>query len=500
MVVRRWIGLGALVAIAAAAAFVYRHASMQRIREDFTGPLNEPRYQSQLLSEVFDTVADREPPYRPAPKGELEFNNQIAPIIYGKCARCHYVAGVAPFALGSFGDVKKRARRIAQAVSRGLMPPWRADRCSLAFAGDFSLTNEEKGMLEQWLAEGCREGDRAKAPPPPTPPPEWRNGPPDVILQPAEAFHVAAEGPDLWRWFVMPTNYLEDRYVRLADVSPGSKAVHHVAVFSDTSGMARRLDAAAPGPGFAGIGFPEFPPASEFGQWEPGMFAPPLPDGIGYFLPKGADLVIQVHYHPTGKEEIDRSRVALYFCDKPVDKRLRCLPVIVSPRVLNIRPGEANVVFWAEEDVPGDISVVQIFPHMHLVGREIAAAATLPDGSKIPIIRISDWDFRWQTLYMLKTPLRLPAGTRIRLEARFDNSSANPRNPHQPPKPIRFGLKSGNEMCMISLLYTVDAERLTEGRPAASHYPDTFFPERFRRVVSGRKQIARSDAADLKKR
>jgi hypothetical protein len=490
MNLRRWLVLGGIsVVIASALALAATHVApfVGKIREPLTGARAEDQpFESELLAAAFQSARDRETPYRALRKGELAFNKQIAPIIYGKCARCHYDGGVAPFELTSFNDVKKRARRIQQVVSRKVMPPWMADHCSPEFVGDSSLTNEEKGMLEQWLAEGCREGNPLGVSPPPTPP-RWPRGVPDVILEPAEPYKVPAEGPDIFRCFVIPTNFSEDRYVRIASAAPGSKTVHHILLYTDTSGRARQLDENESGPGFSVFGFPPFDPASQMGQWEPGVVEPALAEGVGYFLPKGADLVLHAHYHPTGKEETDLSRVALYFCDKPVDKRLRCLPVFVRPDVLRIGAGQSDAVFWAEQTIPGDITVVQVFPHMHLLGRQMAAAAISPGGATLPIIRISNWDFRWQTLFMFKNPLRLTSGSRVRLEASFDNSADNPRNPNRPPKPVRFGITTDHEMCILSLLYTVDSERLSAGQIAGPEYPDTLFPRVWRTAQSGRR-------------
>ena len=427
--------------------------------------------------------------YQPVAKGTLEFHRDIAPIIYEKCAACHNAGGPAPFHLTSFGEVKKQARRIGQAIGRGLMPPWLPDACSQKFMGDRTLTTREKGMIEQWLREDAPEGNRADAPPSPKSAPEWPNGPPDAILQPREGWTVPAEGEDVYRCFVIPTNFSEDRYVRVADLAPGNpKVVHHAVLYVDVSGAARKLDAAEPGPGFTVFGALGFDPIGQMGLWGPGLRARPLPDGVGYFLPKGADVILQIHYQPTGKEERDQSRIALYFCDKPVVKRLRYMPIAVPPARLRIPAGENKAVFWAEQRMPGDITVVQIVPHMHLIGREMAAAAMLPrGGGTIPLIRISNWNFRWQNSYSLETPLRLPKGTRVRLEALFDNSTANPRNPNRPPKFVRFGKQTTDEMCILYLFYTVDSEDLTQNRPAPTTYPDTFQRLRWGEFAGGAK-------------
>jgi hypothetical protein len=413
--------------------------------------------------------------YQPAKRHILEFNNQIAPIVFTKCARCHYPGSAAPFALTSYREVRNHARAIRRALDRGLMPPWKPDHGVGEFFGDRSLTSQEKGMLKQWLAEGCREGDPSRKPLPPQVPPKWSLGPPDDILQMAEPFKIPAEGNDIYRCFVIPTNYPEDRWVRAADFEPGDpKVVHHALLFVDTSGQARARDAAEPGPGFTAFGALGFEIAGQLGAFIVGGTPEFLPDGVGYLLPKGADIVIQVHYHPTGKEETDRSRVGLYFCKQPVDKKLRFLTVAVPPRLLRIPPDESNCVFWAEQLMPPDVTVLQVFPHMHLIGRTIEATAILPKGRFVPVVRISDWDFRWQSIYTLKQPLDLPAGSRIRLEAHYDNSSGNPRNPNKPPKPVSFGFGTSDEMCVVWIGYIADKEFLTRNIAAPSTYPDHF--------------------------
>jgi hypothetical protein len=135
--------------------------------------------------------------YRPVKRGKLEFNKQIAPVVYGKCAKCHYQGSAAPFPLTSYREVRNHARAIRRALDRGLMPPWKPDRGVGEFLGDRALTDQEKGMLKQWLAEGCREGDPSKKPAPPKAPSKWSLGPPDDILQMTESFKIPADGNDI---------------------------------------------------------------------------------------------------------------------------------------------------------------------------------------------------------------------------------------------------------------------------------------------------------------
>src|SRR5208337_4169403 len=105
------------------------------------------------------------------------------------------------------------------------------------------------------------------------------------------------------------------------------------------------------------------------GGWAPGNFPRMLPDGVGVRLPKGADVVIQVHYHRTGKPEVDRTQVGLYFAKTTVEKRMRVYSV--RAKELRLPPGEANYQAEGYLPLPADVTLLQIMPHMHLLGREM---------------------------------------------------------------------------------------------------------------------------------
>ena len=412
--------------------------------------------------------------YRPVPAGSLTFSREIAPIVHDKCATCHQPGNVAPFSLITYHDLVRKRRMVAKVLKKHLMPPWKPVSGVGEFLGDFSLTVQERGMIMQWIAEGCLEGNPAEKLPMPQASEDWAAGEPDAVLSVTEDFAFEGEGDDEYRCFVIPTDFPEDRYVRAVDIRPGNKAImHHALVFTDTTGTGRSLDEKDSAPGYRSFGTIGFEPTGTLGCWVPGMKPVELPDGVGYLLPKGGDVIVQVHYKRSGKVELDSTQMALYFWDRPVDKQVRVLTVATPPNLLRIPAGSADYLASGSRFVPGDITVIGLFPHMHLLGREMVAAAIRSNGETIPMLRIDDWDFDWQSVYMLKRGLRLESGSRVTCVAKFDNSEENPRNPNTPPLPVSFGIETTSEMMLLCLYYIVDNEYISRGQRMVG-YPDSF--------------------------
>jgi WD40-like Beta Propeller Repeat len=186
-------------------------------------------------------------------------------------------------------------------------------------------------------------------------------------------------------------------------------------------------------------------------------------------LPKGSDFVLQIHFHLSGKPETERSQVAFYFADKPPERNLIDIdaPTLFSfGKALNIGPGAKDYAVEDSVVLPVDVQAYAIGAHAHYLGKEMKATATLPDGSTKPLLWIQDWNFNWQDTYRYKAPFELPKGTRIDVKIGWDNSADNPRNPKNPPRRVKWGLQSQDEMGGIALAVTTktkeDEEALTK--------------------------------------
>jgi hypothetical protein len=390
------------------------------------------------------------------------FSNEVVRILQSRCQTCHRAGEHAPFPLITYRDVYDRRDDVKDAVRGRAMPPWKP----VPGFGDFleprRLSDAELATVVNWIEAGVPEGDRTKLPTPRAFPEGWRLGPPDHVLEMAEAFTVPAKASDVYRCFLIPTNFPEDRWVTKVEFAPGDRTlVHHILSYIDTGSAAADLDRADPGPGYTCFGGPGFVPAGGLSGWAPGTQPRVTDSGVGMLLPKGATVVIQMHYNNNAPESrTDRTRVALHFAKAPIEKRQRGMAV--SNRTFTIPPGERRYEVRGSLTIPAgrDLHANTIAPHMHLLGREMKVTATYPDGTVRPLIHIDDWDFNWQGGYTFTKPIPLPAGTRIDMVAVFDNTAENLRQPSRPPRPVSWGEGTTDEMAIVFLGFTLDNERI----------------------------------------
>jgi mono/diheme cytochrome c family protein len=397
------------------------------------------------------TVSQPSPPTIPTPaSGETPtFNRHVAPLLFARCSICHRPGEIGPFPLLTYADAKKRARQLADITARKTMPPWKPEPGHGEFLDERRLTDAEIAVFANWAEAGAPEGDRADLPPTPKFPTGWRLGTPDLVLRMPEKFTIPAEGRDIYQHFVFPLNLSADRYVRAIEVRPSNPRVaHHAIGLLDISGNARKFEALAKamgkGPGYPGLGSQGFIPAGLTPGYVPGATPRPFPPDMALTLKKGMDFVLQMHYHPTGKKETDLTEVGLYFTDRKPERNPAGL--LMGSEDIDIPAGAKD---WRRRDVfvlPVNLSVTDVWCHMHMVGKEVHVRAELPDGTSKSLLKITDWDFNWQDTYRYKERVRLPKGTRIVTEWVFDNSADNPRNPNHPPKRVTHGEMSTDEM------------------------------------------------------
>ncbi len=317
--------------------------------------------------------------------------------------------------------------------------------------------------IAKWVDNGAPQGNPADLPTPLDFSGGWALGEPDLVLSYPEAYTPPATG-DMYRCFPMPTNVTSDRWVSAIDIKPGDpETVHHVIAYLDTTGESQSLDEHDPGPGYTSFGGPGFavsnPAAATLGGWAPGARPITLPDGIAYSLPANARVVLQVHYHPHhGNPKPDTTRIGIYYAKTKPSKRLYVVPLINTG--FAIPPNDPAYHVGANYVAPVAVHLWVIAPHMHLLGRKMSVQALFPSGETKCLINIDDWDFNWQGLYRYNEGIALPRGAWLSLDATYDNSSGNFRNPNVPPKPVYWGEQTTDEMCIAFLGVTLDFENM----------------------------------------
>jgi peroxiredoxin len=427
-----------------------------------------------------------------AAPGIPTYARDIAPILRSRCEGCHRDGEVAPFSLQTYEQASAWAPDLKRYTQNHQMPPWKPTPGYDEFkdADKRVLTDSELATIAKWADSGAPLGNPKDTPPPAKFVKGWRLGEPDMVIQPSAAYRLSADGDDVYRNFVVKTNFSEDRYVSGVEVRPGNSAVvHHMIAYIDGTPVngeyaSERLDGKDHDGqiGYTSFGGPGFNPTGMLGGWAPGNDPYLLPDGVAQIVPRGARIVIQVHYHKDGKPESDLTRLGIHFCKTTVDK------LVAGGLAINfgfkIPPGaeqyevksmwltgasSSEGIDMSHEELTSDQHILAVTPHMHLLGKEMKVWATLPDGTEKPLVWIKDWDFNWQMSYFLKEPLAAPKGTKIHMVAYYDNSAKNLRNPNRlKPKPVGWGESTFDEMCIAFVTTTRDDQHLNINPKVAS--------------------------------
>jgi hypothetical protein len=440
------------------------------------------------------------------------FTKDVAPILFNRCVTCHRPGEVAPMSLLTYDDARPWAKTIKSKVVSREMPPWGADPAHGKFKDERRLSQREIDTIAAWVDGGAVKGADADLPPAPSFATGWSGGQPDFVFELPEV-EVAAEGQmELqYRWVRIP--FETDRFAETLELRPSNTAVLHHAradvvslpegatvidgklVFQDAPGSSefdrRRNRPPVDGFDFARSTLISFIPGSHVERYGP---------GTGKRLEAGKYVRVELHYTPSGQPEKDRTRLGVRFAKGPVthevftiltprpftrapgadptyvvrDKELRTAPApdgtpgrVVLP---NIAPYEKDYELVAVMPVTEAITLHSLLPHMHLRGKDLTWIVTWPDGRDEIVLRIPNYDFNWQILYQLETPLKLPAGSKITTVAHFDNSAANKYNP-APDREVFWSDQSWDEMFVPYMEYTVDAQNLTAGSGTTQQQP-----------------------------
>jgi len=356
------------------------------------------------------------------------FANDVAPILFERCVSCHRPGEAAPMSFTSYQLVRPWVKAIRDQVVARSMPVWLADPHSGSFKNDRRLSQVEIDTIVNWVATGAPEGDPKRTPPPPSFAEGWQIGKPDVVIDMGRDYDVPAKAVVPYQYFVVPTNFTEDKWIEAAEIRTTNRAtVHHIIVYLQEPGK--------PAAGSDGMGL-----LVGYGPGEQPMIFEP---GTARLIKAGTSLRFQVHYTPNGTAYTDRSYVGLRFAKAPV-KYASGTGQAVSFS-LKIPPGDSNYETKSSWTAMTDTQIIDLMPHMHVRGKDFKYTITYPDGRQEVLLNVPRYDFNWQLKYDLKEVLNVPKGTRIDCVAHFDNSPNNKYNP-DPTKEVHWGDQTWEEM------------------------------------------------------
>jgi hypothetical protein len=387
------------------------------------------------------------------------WSEQVACIVYTRCTPCHHPGGSAPFSLVDYADAVGASAGMLSAVSNNRMPPWPPDPNYRRFAHERALSASEKQTLVDWLTNNTPQGNPAVAPAPPVYTSTEVIQQPDLSLQ-MPVYTIPPISSDLYRCFAIPSGNTANSFITGIEVVPGNNSVvHHVLVYADTTGVPLQLDAQDPAPGYNGFGGVGSNSAQLIGSWVPGSQPDFYPNGMGIRLPANATIILQVHYPVGSSFQQDSTKINLLLTTNPLTRNVYIAPALNHSTSLTngplFIPADSVKTFYAQAPVSFPVTLLAIFPHMHLIGRSIRSWAITSTGTNIPLIDIPNWNFMWQGGYFFRQPIKIPANSVLHSEATYDNTPNNPYNPNNPPVNVSLGEATTDEMMLVYFSFLV---------------------------------------------
>ena len=417
-------------------------------------------------------------------KETITWSEHIAPLVYKNCSPCHREGEAGSFPLMRYKDAVKKAALIKFVTRTRYMPPWPADPSYTHFVGERYLSDEQIDQIRRWVDEGMARGDSAQEPQPPVFYKGSYFGKPDLVITCPKPISIKGNGSDAFMILKFPYRMDKDTLLDFVEFVPHQrKLIHHVnghlvsydserefnymsgeCIHTDTKAQLLEVYKAMHIP-YTDKKEPQYPsllPNTVY--YLPGYVPPAYPAEVGgYRLKKnGVFLLNNIHYGPSNVDLSDSSYLNVFFRKTPIQR-----PVTESQLgTFGISPVEPEFVippnqiktFYTHTTLQKDISLLSINPHMHLIGKTFWAFALRPNGDTIPLIRINNWDFRWQYYYTFTHPVKLERGSSIHVYGTFDNTSKNPNNPFVPPRTITNGngvesMKTTEEMFQFIFTY-----------------------------------------------
>jgi hypothetical protein len=395
----------------------------------------------------------------------VTFNKDVLPVLQKRCQECHRPGEIAPMSFMSYEAARPWAKAMKAAVLTKKMPPWFAEQGTLPLAHDRTLSEAEVQTIVAWADSGAPEGDAKDKPAPRQFVDGW-NIKPDLIVEMPLDFQIPATGAVDYQYIRVKGNFPEDTWISAAEMRPSNRqVVHHGEVWAVPPGS-KWMANAQYGVAYA---MQEMPKQNSdntdiIGKFNPGVAAQNFVIGdSAKLVPKGSDLVFEIHYTTNGKPTTDRTKIGMTFAHGEHTTRYF---TSYGPTASNLKipAGDGNAEVVGEFTTQVDMKLVYAQPHMHVRGKDYELRAIYPTGEMQTLLK-AKWDFNWQLGFDFAEPVVLPKGTRLIGISHFDNSPNNPFNP-DPKKEVVWGLQNWEEMsnCFIGLVFDnkVDPKKIAK--------------------------------------
>lgn len=465
-----------------------RNAFLRNALEAF---LHDQPVQTQVGQTEICPIAFKQADHTPT------YTKDAGPILAKKCLYCHSEAwGIKPY-FNNYRTAKSWTAMMKETILTRRMPPWTWDtdvHQPYLYNDRMTMSPDETRTVLDWIDAGAPRGEGGD-------PLHWAtinwqkqkaNMPkPDIVVSNKE-IQVPPKGFNEYKFYQVDGPTKEDMWVIGTNLSSTNiKTIHHQMLIVTSRPLDYYTEKASPrrdeelveNDDDGGI------PAWELHQMrmdnvvndrfiriqvyglganQPSLFTHLWKDKLGFFVPKGSYLILETHYHGTGKPEKEISSLGLY-----LHKGTSQLQNINSGKVsfinhIELPPNGRNIAVDADPVIlPKRSGLLALGLHMHMRGKSARYYATYPDGkvellASHPIFNYTTSTARGITFSADKI---LPAGTQVHIQCTFDNSSENPFNP-DPKKGVHWGQTiDRSEMCM-GYLWTYEVPE--DGRKVSS--------------------------------
>jgi hypothetical protein len=388
----------------------------------------------------------------------LSYAKDIEPIVATHCIACHKNEGSAPFSLQNYKSVKNMAQMMLHVTETGYMPPWKANPNFSHFANERIMPKEQIQVIKEWIEQGMPKGSNIEKKLKSTQAITKDLGKPDLILKMPEQLKLKGNNVDQFFCYKIPFEIDASHAVKAIEFVPNNKKrVHHAsyqvletaqnAPISNPPYYFEYNDSTSSHPdNEKDFKFLNLTTANEGKEpevkfhsgWLPGTSIQRFPEGVGFELPqKGVLLLRNLHYSADPLNGSDQSEVRIWYSKTPLKRKV--LFAAFKPKNLDpIIKKDSIKTYFMTLKIGADMSILCMNPHMHKLGKKYKAYAVKPNGDTLRLVEILDWDFNWQEFYRFKTIIKIPKGSMLNIEAVYDNTKENMKNPNNPPIDVFF--------------------------------------------------------------